>query len=464
MELVKSILKYVVTFIVLIVIFFGSLTITSLIPSSALKKNVTKTSEVYKNEGEKRQVNILGKKDQIFIFTDALMVNTAYSIDSKHPITSFILARKNYIPGQTTQEHEDSQYNLGSSENYHDQYGNVFQAGELYGLMHGEKITDSYEYARYWHGYLVFLRPLLSLMSINGIRALNFIIIAACLVALFILIRQKCGFRAAILFILPLLFINVFVLSLGLSDVYDMIIAMLASITLLVLIDVQEGAGIYFFIFGCLTAFIDLLTIPLVTLCLPLYTFFICRHRLYGKYEEKELKQKILTELGTFVVLCYSWTMGYVLTWATKWIITEAFFNRKTISSALEQIRYRSADGKLPYGLTLKRNFDQLGVWPPSLTVLAISVDFGIRSYLGNKNGQNAFKTIRQNTKEKMVNIIPFVLTGILPFLWIFVVRQHSAIHSFFVNRIFVITIMGILLILYELYSTKNVEQKGRTG
>ena len=56
MELVKSILKYVVTFIVLIVIFFGSLTITSLIPSSALKKNVTKTSEVYKNEGEKRQV------------------------------------------------------------------------------------------------------------------------------------------------------------------------------------------------------------------------------------------------------------------------------------------------------------------------------------------------------------------------------------------------------------------------
>ena len=163
---------------------------------------------------------------------------------------------------------------------------------------------------------------------------------------------------------------------------------------------------------------------------------------MYGKYEEKELKQKILTELGTFIVLCYSWTMGYVLTWATKWIITEAFFNRKTISSALEQIRYRSADGKLPYGLTLKRNFDQLG----------------------NKNGQNAFKTIRQNTKEKMVNIIPFVLTGILPFLWIFVVRQHSAIHSFFVNRIFVITIMGILLILYELYSTKNVEQKGRTG
>ena len=98
MELFKKIIIYVVTFIVLMIIFFGSLTVTSLIPSSALEKNVIKTSEVYKKEGEKRLVNVLGKKDYIFIFTDALMVNTAYSIDSNHPITSFMLARKNYIP------------------------------------------------------------------------------------------------------------------------------------------------------------------------------------------------------------------------------------------------------------------------------------------------------------------------------------------------------------------------------
>lgn len=464
MELFKKIIIYVVTFIVLMIIFFGSLTVTSLIPSSALEKNVIKTSEVYKKEGEKRLVNVLGKKDYIFIFTDALMVNTAYSIDSNHPITSFMLARKNYIPGQTTVVHEDSQYNLGSSENYHDEYGNVYQAAELYGLMHGEKITDSYEYARYWHGYLVFLRPLLSLMSINGIRALNFIIIAACIVSIFFLVRKKCGFRAAILFILPLLMINVFVLSLGLSDVYDIIIAMLASIALLLLIDVQEGAGIYFFIFGCLTAFIDLLTIPLVTLCIPLYTFFLCRHRLYGKYEERELKQKILTELGTFIILCYSWTLGYILTWATKWIITEVFLERKTIFIALEQIRYRAADGKISYLLALKANFKNFGFWPPLLTILAIASDFGIRYNLGRKNGENPVQAIKQNTNEKLANIIPFVLTSILPFIWILVVRQHSAIHAFFVNRIFVVSLLGILLTIYELFSTKPVAEKGRMG
>ena len=233
MDLLKTILKYIVTFIVLIIIFFGSLTITSLIPSRMLKKNVIKTSEIYGEEGEKKIVKVFGKEETIFIFTDALMVNTAYSIDSEHPIESFLLARKNYIPGQTQNIHEDSQYNLGASAKYKDANENVFQAAELYGLMHEENIIDSYEYARYWHGYLIFLRPLLSIMSINGIRALNFIIICACIVALFFLLRKKCGFRAAILFLLPLVMIDVFILSLGLSDVYDMIIALLASIVLL---------------------------------------------------------------------------------------------------------------------------------------------------------------------------------------------------------------------------------------
>ena len=220
MDILKSILKYIVTFIVLIVLFFGMMTVCSLIPSSALKDNVKKTSEVFNEEGEKKKLYILGKEENIFIFTDALMVNTAYSIDSEHPIQSFLLARKNYIPGQTTVENEDMQYHIGASEKYKNEVGGVFQAAELYGLMHGEDITESFEYARYWHGYLVFLRPLLSIMSIKGLRILNFVVVGICLLTIFLLIRKKCGFRAAVLFVLPLLLINVFVLCTGLSDIY----------------------------------------------------------------------------------------------------------------------------------------------------------------------------------------------------------------------------------------------------
>ena len=49
----------------------------------------------------------------------------------------------------------DSQYNLGANEKYiNKKNGDLYQTKELYGLMHGDNIEDSYEYARYWHGYL----------------------------------------------------------------------------------------------------------------------------------------------------------------------------------------------------------------------------------------------------------------------------------------------------------------------
>lgn len=461
MDTLKTILKYVVSFIVLLIIFFGSLTITSLIPSSNLKNNVIKTSEIYKEEGEKKIAKVFGKEETIFIFTDALMVNTAYSIDSEHPIESFVLARKNYIPGQTQVVHEDSQYNLGASKNYKDANENVFQAAELYGLMHGEDIVDSYEYARYWHGYLVFLRPLLAIMSIQGIRALNFIIICACIVALFFLIRKKCGFRAAVLFLLPLVMIDIFVLSLGLSDVYDMIIAMVASIILLELIDVREDAGVMFFIFGCLTSFMDLFTIPLVTLCLPLTVFFLVKHRKFGIYEEKDLKQKFISEFGSFVVLCYSWALGYILMWAAKWFITEALFDKNIISSALEQVKYRSQSERITYGLVLSRNFKFLGINPILLLILTIGADLGILFYK-KKDKKQLMEEIKKNLKERLINIIPFALICIIPFAWLFVVKQHSAIHAFFVNRILVIFLLGILMIVYELFSIKPTAEKGK--
>ena len=113
------------------------------------------------------------KEEEIFLFTDALMLNTAYSIDSEKPIESALLARKNYIPGQTQTISKDREKNLGASKSHTDKYGNIFQVDELYGLMHGENITESFEYARYWHGYLIFLRPLLLVLSYERNKNIN---------------------------------------------------------------------------------------------------------------------------------------------------------------------------------------------------------------------------------------------------------------------------------------------------
>lgn len=173
MKNIKLTLKYILIFVVLICMYFTSLILSSLIPSSAIKEKVVKSSECLKQYGEKEIVDLKYKKEEIFLFTDALMLNTAYSIDSEKPIESALLARKNYIPGQTQTISKDREKNLGASKSHTDKYGNIFQVDELYGLMHGENITESFEYARYWHGYLIFLRPLLLVLSYERNKNIN---------------------------------------------------------------------------------------------------------------------------------------------------------------------------------------------------------------------------------------------------------------------------------------------------
>lgn len=142
-SIIIEIAKYIILFFGMIVIYLGALYITSLIPSSILEKNVTTSSEILIKEGETKEVELVYKKEYVFTFTDALMINTAYSIDSHNPFESMMLARKNYIPGQTLNVYEDSQYNLGASEKYiNKNTGGRFQTMELYGLMHGDNITE----------------------------------------------------------------------------------------------------------------------------------------------------------------------------------------------------------------------------------------------------------------------------------------------------------------------------------
>ena len=171
--MIKVIVKYILTFIITMGILISLLFLSSLIPSNKIENNVRKSSEILMQDGEKKLVDTYFRQDCLFYFTDALMINTAYSIDSTNPYSSMLLARKNYVPGKTQNFHEEIQMHIGTSPKYTDKYYNTFQVAELYGLMHGDDIVDSYEYTRYWHGYLIFLRPLLAIMDLGAIRILT---------------------------------------------------------------------------------------------------------------------------------------------------------------------------------------------------------------------------------------------------------------------------------------------------
>lgn len=443
-------IKYILIFVILLGIYFAIMTLTSLIPSGMLENNVRESSETLVQEGEKVTFDLKYKEENIFTFTDALMINTAYSIDNNHPIESFILARKNYIPGQTTEFYPDGQYNLGANENYiSKENGDLYQTKELYGLMHGDNIQDSYEYARYWHGYLSILRPLLLLFNYSGIRIVLAIITLISIVALITLLCKKISITSGVIYGIGLLAISIFIVTKSINEILIFIVAFISSIILLLKKNPEKNIGIFFFVVGSVSNFIDLLTAPLVTLGITAITYFLLIQR-------NESKVNIKRYILDFLKICISWALGYGITWLSKWVITEIFFGRPIISQAIEQAVFRS-NGPQINGMNIFslsnvfiRNMEYLSS-PVAITILIAAVIYIIVMMIINRNKKIDFK-------ENLKKCLPYILIFFLPVIWYMVLKQHSYTHVNFTYRILVISIISLLIIASKILVSKNME------
>ena len=272
----KKILKYSSTIIVLILIYFCTLYVTSLIPSSVLKTKVSESAEILLKQGNNYLVPIANKNRYIKFdnYTDALMINTAYSIDSKNPLISSLVCRKNYIPGTTKIEYQDTVSELKSAS----KYSELDQVGELNDTINGD-IEESFEYARYWHGYLVPLRILLCIFNITEIRILFILLFLVLIITLMILISKKINIYAMLVFLVSLTSVEYFYIGVSLQGSSIFFITMIASIILIYRYNKIKDFPLLFLVVGSLTSFFDFLTVPLLTLGIPFAIFFLIKRK-----------------------------------------------------------------------------------------------------------------------------------------------------------------------------------------
>lgn len=437
--------KYILIFVLLITTYFLLLFIISLIPTSKIEGNVIDSSEKLLELGESPIYDLGYKKEQLFLFTDALMVNTAYSIDSNNPVESILLARKSYVPGRTTTVHEEGKdvkspkmYMIGA---------NTYQTKELYGLLHNDGNTEGFEYPRYWHGYLIILRPLLIFFDYSTLRILSFIVLVILIILLAVLVWKKINLISMIIYFIGFISINIFIVAFSLNESLTFSIGIISSIILL-LNDkkIDRYSGIILFITGSVTSFTDLLTTPLVTLGLPLITYFLLNQKNQTKFKEK---------VTHFIKLSALWGISYVLTWGMKWILTDLILNRNIVYDCFKQIFFRTfGESKIDFILNLKLIYiiviNKLGK-----TVIMVnnilSIIIGSIGIIKNKN-----------RKINYMSILPYISIFILPILWFVIINQHSIQHIFFTYRIYMLSIIAYHLIIANLsgYYTKEYKAK----
>lgn len=416
----KKIGKYLLVFVTILLVLFGLLLITCSFPSSAIKNNIEDSLKTLKKEGNRKVCFIINKFQfqEFDNYSDSLMINTAYSIDNKNPLYSAFTAKKNYVPGITKKIFKDEIGELKSSSknDIHD------EVSDLENTLTG-KCEESFEYAKYWHGYLIFLRPLLLIFDYQQIRLILTFILA--LLAIFIItsIAEDQSRTIASIFLITLVNVEYFYIGLSLLNSITFLIMMISSLILVKRFDKIKDFGLFFFIIGMCTSFFGLLDVPLLTYGVPLILYYIYKKE-KGKGDFKEL-----------VKFSLLWLIGYSLMWISKWILMDIIYGRNLIKIGIGQVLYRSIGGKVTPIQSISYNMFMVII--PLILTLFIIFYFYIR-YCKNMN------------KENLRKGIIFIIISLIPFIWYSMFSNHSLYHYFFFTyRLLFITLVAIPTGLY---------------
>lgn len=213
----KQLLSYTGIFFACIASYLILLILVNFIPTNWISHNLQKSSETLIQEDEKQIIPLPHKTEILFNYSDVIMLNLVASVDSQHPFAASLLSRKSYIPGQEQMIDTTPTVSIPANEQYLEPDKNCL-IREFYGMMHGDTLASSSEYARYWHGYQVLLRPLLLFLDLHGIR----IFLLVCMMVLFltfcILAGKRLGIFTALAFALGLLSVSIFTLTRSINE------------------------------------------------------------------------------------------------------------------------------------------------------------------------------------------------------------------------------------------------------
>ena len=393
-----------ILYILLIAVFFVSLSASFLIPRELVEENILESAKILKAEGLRH-------------FTQFPADNDALQTDT----------RASYLKVRTALGHHDTRAIVNA--------------------------MDGYSYARYWHGYVVILRPLFMFGTIILVRYLEMFILGILLCLVFSEIHKKIGLCAAVSFLVSLVAVYFYVVPLSTQHAPNFIIMLAACLFLLrhaaSLSD--KNLAVFFFLIGMFTNFFDLLTTPLLTVGMPAAVLFSL---------ELQAPQfgRSAPSVKRLIRFVFYWGVGYALCWAAKWVLATVVLKENIIADAISQAVYRTVGGANseggpqtdtnPFHVILQNLRQLVPDEPPSVTAKSVYILAGTAftayvGYLWISRRKGGYRRVAFS------QLAPFLLLAVSPFVWYSVLANHSGLHDWFTYRIMALTIFSLLLFLF---------------
>ncbi len=411
--MLKEIKNLLLIFITLVAVGYLALVCVYALPTKPIQTNVMEASNILQMEDSHPEL-IYGHQDTMLDnLTDSIMMNIARFEKEENVFQEALLNKRVMAHG------------LMDSE---------LLAEEAAGKIAGDEAVS---YGRYWHGYLLYLKPFLMVFNYGQIRYFIGMIQLGLFVSVVYLFVKKNKASHIIPFTAAYFFLNPALLSLSLQYFPASVLTMLQFLVLLLQEEKyreNHKRWIYhFFIVGCLISYFDLLTYPLLTLGMPL-TFLLVENR-------KSMKDSIVR----FLQSCMAWGAGYGMMWGSKWILATLLTEENIIKDALGNvlIRVGASDNEV------KASFVQVimkNIGANKLCLLTVVLVFiGIILYCILKRRSIDFGKLDFGV----------LLCAMLPFAWYVAVSNHSYIHYWFTYRILAISIYAILICTIRLFESK---------
>lgn len=287
-----------------------------------------------------------------------------------------------------------------------------------------ESVTD---YARYWHGYLLFLKPLLLFLDYADIRILNMIIQLFLIAYLLVRMVEKGYKREIVPLLTAIAVINpvAIAMSLQFSSIYYIVIVSLLYLCNHNIDDLMQKDFLIFTALGIITAFFDFLTYPIATFGMAA-VFMMVKKKSQGDWKNDTL---LLVKWGFF------WGIGYAGMWSCKWSLSSLILHENIILEVLGQASVHTSDVVImneqynPFQVVW-RNIKVFVKWPYLLLGVGLFI-------VGLK------KSIRFELR-KWKNMIPFLIIAVLPIIWLMILKSHSGFLYWYTYRNLMVTVFAV--------------------
>ena len=307
-----------------------------------------------------------------------------------------------------------------------------------------------------WNGVQTLLRPLLVFFHIGQIRYL-------CAIAFFLLlfcaawkISTKFSFGFSFLFLFSVLWADILPVSYQLQHAGCFFIVFFAILLLLgkspgFWKENSHSLTLIFYGIGAVTAFIDPMTIPVVTLGLPLAVLFLS----IQKYGQGSGAFKPVA-LGTL-----SWGLGYVFLILTKWLLAVLLTGKNLFPgyfSRMSQECFRSLSSAAQIKQLLYENLNSFlspagfGIKALLFLALALTAAYVVLFFTGHK----PFREIGA--------FLPLICIGLLPFLFYLLMPAHAFSDTGVTFRALIGTLYPFALFFFCALDTQRIRQAFRAG